>query len=94
MLLNAFVIVWLAGAMVVLGLALYRLAVAHFNEDDLLHLRDVDTAVVSHQASVSQRLDMVDRWGKALTIVVFSLGVVLAGTYLFQQWVETSKAAY
>ncbi len=94
MLLNAFVILWMAGAIVVLGLALYRLAVAHFNEDDQLHLRDIDTALVSQQSSVARRLDVVDGWGKALTIGVFSLGVVLAGTYLVQQWIESSKAAY
>ncbi len=86
MIMTSFVAVWLAFACLVGGLALYRNLMAHYREDDKLHLRDVDAPVVSNQIAVANRLDAIDRWGKTLTIGLFVLGVLLASVYIYQQW--------
>jgi hypothetical protein len=84
MTLNALVILWLAGACAVLGLAAYRLMVAR-REEDSLHVSDYDTPQVARQVEVASRLDVVDKWGVALTVAVVAFGVFLAGFYLYRQ---------
>ena len=87
-----FVVMWSLLAMCVLGLAIYRKMVAR-SEDDFIHVRDVDTALIAKQQAVATRLNLVDHWGKTLTIVVFALGLILATIYVWQTWVESTKAA-
>jgi hypothetical protein len=82
---NTFLILWLAGACAVLGLAIYRKLVAR-REDDLLHIGEFDAPQVAQQAVVSSRLDVVDKWGVALTIAVVAFGILLAGIFLYAQW--------
>jgi hypothetical protein len=92
MILNALVILWLAGASVVLGLAIYRKLVAR-HEDDLLHVGEFDTPKVAQQAVVASRLDVVDRWGISLTIAVVVFGMLLAGVFIYQQWINSLQVA-
>jgi hypothetical protein len=86
-----YAVVWLAAACTVLGLAVYRNLMAHYREDDYLHLKSADSRQVSRQAFVSARLDFIDRWGKTLTIAVAAFGIVLAATAVYQQWVDSAK---
>jgi hypothetical protein len=85
MILNASVILWLAGACGVLGLAIYRKMVA-MREDDNLHIGQHETGIVAQQQVVAAKLDVVDKWGVALTIGVVAFGMVLAGVFIYQQW--------
>lgn len=78
-------VIWLAIASIVLGLAAYRKLVAR-NEDDILHVRDSEEGKIAQQSAMANRLDRVDKWGKALTAVAFVFGVCLAGAVLYQQW--------
>jgi len=78
-------VIWLAIASVVFGLAAYRKLVAR-NEDDILHVRDSEAGKIAQQSAMANRLDRVDKWGKALTVVAFVLGVFLAAAVLYQQW--------
>jgi len=87
--LTPFLIAWVVLASFVLVLAGYRRLVAR-SEDDFLHVREGDTSLVSHQASIAGRLDLVDKWGKALTVVAFAFGLILAALYVYEKWVETS----
>ncbi len=89
---NAFVILWLAGACAVLGLAIYRKLVS-VKEDDNLHIGESDTPQVARQAALASRLDFVDKWGIALTIAVVALGILLAGVYIYRQWSISSQLA-
>jgi hypothetical protein len=86
-----YAVVWLAAACTVLGLAVYRNLMAHYGEDDYLHLKAADSRQVSRQAFVSARLDFIDRWGKTLTIAVAVCGVVLAAIAVYQQWIDSAK---
>jgi hypothetical protein len=90
MILNAFVILWLAGACAVLGLAIYRKLVSRL-EDDNLHVREFDAPQVAQQAVIAARLDFVDKWGIALTIAVVAFGVLLAGIYVYHQWTVSAQ---
>ena len=90
MTLNAFVILWLAAACAVLGLAIYRKLVSR-QEDDNLHIGEHDALQVARQAAISSRLDFVDKWGIALTIAVVVFGMLLAGVYLYQQWTVSNQ---
>ena len=90
MVFNASLIVWLAGACTVLGLAIYRKLVAR-QEDDILHVRDCEMPQVALQTVVAKRLDVVDKWGVKLTIGVVGFGIVLAGVYIYQVWVDSLK---
>jgi hypothetical protein len=81
-----FVVLWALLALAVIGLIIYRRIVSA-GEDDMIHVSDAAGAVASQQVSVSQKLDQIDKWGKALTVVVVVYGVVLAGVYVYQSWV-------
>jgi len=83
-----FVVLWAALALTVIGLIIYRRFVAA-GEDDMIHVSsDAAGASASHQASVSQRLDLIDKWGKMLTMVVVAYGVALGGVYVYQSWMS------
>jgi hypothetical protein len=73
----------------VVGLAFYRRHISA-GEDDMLHVSG-DQSRVLKQAAVAHRLDTIDRWGKILTVLGTVSGVLLAGAYLYQYWVQSSQ---
>ena len=83
-------IAWLAIASVVVGLAVYRKLIARF-EDDSLHVSEGDASRIAQQSFVAHRLDVVDKWGKALTVVALVLGVVLFSIYIYGVWLSSLK---
>jgi len=58
-------VVLIALALGVLTLFLWRQAVAR-NEDDSLHVMH---GALTQQTSLSQKLDVIDKWGKILTVI-------------------------
>ena len=82
--------IWAVLAMFVLALAIYR-KVLSSKEDDSMHLADADTGIVSQQNVLAEKLEIIDKWGKILTIVVVVYGLALASLLLYQGWVEASK---
>jgi hypothetical protein len=83
--LTPFVAGWTALACAVAGLAMYRRMIAN-REDGGLHVRESEVAEVSKQAAIAHRLDIVDWWGKVLTVILASFGVLLLALYLYQVW--------
>jgi Flp pilus assembly protein TadB len=83
-----FLVVWIALALVVLALFLWRQSVAR-NEDDSLH---VIHGTLSQQTSLAQKLDALDKWGKTLTVITVVFGLLLAAGYIFGQLVGRSGA--
>ena len=59
------VVSWAILATAVLALALYRRVVAN-KEDDYVH---VSVDVAAQQTAVAKKLEVIDKWGKILTIV-------------------------
>ena len=88
--LTPFVAGWIALACAVAGLAMYRRMIAN-REDGGLHVRESEVAAVQKQSAIAHRLDIVDWWGKVLTVVVASLGVLLLALYLYQVWAEGAR---
>ena len=78
-----FLAVWGVLALVVLGLFLWRRNVAK-DEDDSLHVLH---GAVAHQTVVADKLDMIDKWGKILTVIAAISGLLIAAGYLYQQFV-------
>lgn len=78
---------WVALACAVAGLAIYRRLIAG-HEDDMLHMRDSEAARIPVQVAIASRLEIIDRWGKILTVFAVVCGVLLAVAYLYQVWME------
>lgn len=88
--LTTFALAWLAVLCAVLGLAIYRKMVARF-EDDHLHTGESDAPRTGRQAAIAGRIDFVDKWGQALTVVVIISGLLLGAVYLYQKWMESGR---
>jgi uncharacterized membrane-anchored protein len=78
-------------AMTVLVLLVWRKTVAR-NEDDNLHVMDgAAVRQTAQQAVVAQKLDLIDKWGKILTIVTVIYGAIVGGLYMYQTFVQNSR---
>ena len=82
--------IWAVLALIVLGMAIYRRVLSN-NEDDTMHLSDAGVGLIAQQNVLSQKLEVIDKWGKLLTIAVVAYGLAIAGVVLYQGWLEASK---
>ena len=78
------IIVWSLLAVVVLGLFFWRQAIAR-SEDDSLHVMH---GTITSQTTLSQKLDVIDKWGKILTVITVVLGLLIAAAYIYGQFVS------
>ena len=72
--------------LIVVGLILYRKWIAK-DEEDSLHVMDNEAGQVAQQAILAQKLETIDRLGKALTVAALAYGLVIGSAYLYQAWV-------
>jgi hypothetical protein len=77
-------VIWAAVALVVIGLAVYRWVLG-LHEDDSIHIGDASHE--REQGVLAARMGTVDRWGKALTLVVAVGGLALGTAVLYSAWV-------
>lgn len=80
-------VVWVVLALGVLTLFLWRQAVAR-TEDDSLHVMH---GTITTQTTLSQKLDVIDKWGKILTVVTVVLGLLIAVAYVVLQFVRPAS---
>jgi hypothetical protein len=85
-----FVALWTALALITAGLALYRKLVSA-REEDYIHLGAGEERMISDQKVMARKLDVIDRWGKTLTILTTASGLVLASFYLYNAWLESLR---
>jgi hypothetical protein len=76
-------------AVSVLALFVWRKAVSH-GEDDNLHLLH-GASVVPQQAVVAHTLDVIDKWGKIMTVATVAFGVVIGAAYAYDNFVKLSN---
>ena len=88
--LNIWVVLWLALALCVLAVAMYRKMLAT-QEDDIVHVTSGESKVISKQFQVAQKLETIDRFGKTLTIVLVVYGVALAAWFFYQGWMQSAR---
>jgi hypothetical protein len=72
---------WGVLAITVVVLALYRRAVAS-QEDNSLHL---EAEISGNQ--LANKLEIVDKWGRGLTVTALLWGLALSAMYLYQVWI-------
>ena len=81
------VMIWVVLGVATLGLALYRKLITA-NEEDLVHLADGEERQIPEQVTLARKLEVIDRWGKILTIVTLILGVAIGIAYMYQAWLD------
>ena len=82
-----FTILWVLLAAVVLGLIAYRKTVSN-KEDETLHLGSGTEGVPVQQAAIAHKLDVIDKWGKLLTVIAVVYGILLLAVYTYQTWLS------
>jgi hypothetical protein len=75
-------VVWIVLAVGVLALFLWRQSIAR-GEDDSLHVMH---GVLTEQTSLAQKLDVIDKWGKIITVITVVLGLAIATVYVLGQF--------
>lgn len=88
-----FTMLWMALSTVVIGLIAYRAWIAR-DEDDSLHVMDGEAGMVLRQEVLRRKLEVIDRWGKMLTVIALAIGLLVGGTYLYQNWVAVSTEVW
>ncbi len=81
---------WIPLAVFVGVLAIYRGMLAS-HEDESIHVLEGDAAQVPAQLKLSRRLELIERWGKTLTVVVVLYGLLIAGMYLYSIWQQGAQ---
>jgi hypothetical protein len=82
--------VWICLAVAVLVLFFWRKSVAS-HEDDSLHVLESDAEAPAQQAALASKLERLDKWGKILTVIAVVFGLVIAGVYAYQVFVQMSQ---
>jgi hypothetical protein len=77
-----YAVFWGVLALVVVFLIFYRKSISS-HEDDSIHL---EGGMVAQQLTLGHRLNVIDRWGKTLTVIAIVFGLGLAALYLYQIW--------
>jgi uncharacterized membrane protein len=81
------IVVWIALALVVLALFIWRQTVSR-GEDDSLHVMH---GALTQQTSMANKLDVIDKWGKVLTVITVIFGLLLAAAFVYGQFVGRSS---
>lgn len=71
-------------ALAVAILALYRFQIARSQEDDQLHVMDQEAHLVPKQIAVARRLQVLDAWGKGLTVLAVLAGVAYGAAHAYR----------
>lgn len=77
-----YAVFWGVLAIAVVFLIIYRKSVSS-QEDDSIHL---EGGAPAEQMALAHRLELIDRWGKTLTVIVAVYGIALAAIYMYQVW--------
>jgi hypothetical protein len=83
-----FTVVWAALAVVVAAMAGYRRSIS-VKDDESLHLTNPTDTV--HQIEIAHKLDVVDKWGKLLTVIAAVYGLLLVLAYTYQNWIRATN---
>jgi hypothetical protein len=82
---NPYLYTWTALAVVVLVLAVYRISLGS-HEDLVVHLAASDGPPPANQQQRIRKINVLDRWGPALTILAVVYGLTLLSVYFYHVW--------
>ena len=83
-----FTVLWALLALAVVAMAGYRKTIS-VKEDETLHIGSPSENI--HQVEISHKLDVVDKWGKLLTVIAAVYGLLLALAYTYQTWIRATN---
>ncbi len=81
--LTPYIVLWLFLGVAVLALAGYRKIMMLHQEDETIHLGAGEEKQIPSQVALARKLDVLDRWGKSLTVVTILSGLLMAIIYLY-----------
>jgi hypothetical protein len=81
-----YVAIWSVLAVAVLALALYRKVLTFHGDDEFVHLTDGEQRLIPQLVALGHKLEIIDRWGKFLTVFTVALGLAIAAFVLYQAW--------
>lgn len=85
-----FAVLWAIMAIAVLTLIVIRKRISA-GEDATLHVMDGDARLIPHQQEIAQKLAVVDRWGKSLTVVTLVFGLIVGLLWVYQSFTAASN---
>jgi len=80
--LTPFAILWGLFALALLALAGYR-KLLMLHQDELIHLGAGEEKMIPRQVALASKIDIIDRWGKTLTVLTMVYGLLIAAVYLY-----------
>jgi hypothetical protein len=87
--LSVHVVIWAVLGAVVIGLAIYRnLLGIH---ETIPHVSQGRASGVTEQKEELKKEEVIERWGKWLTVIVVAYGLVLGAAYLYRIWEHGSR---
>ena len=86
--LRPFFALWIVLATLVIALIVWRKMVAS-HEDDTLHV--LQGAPIPQQHALAQKLELIDKWGKILTVIAVVFGLLVGAAYVYQVWVQSAQ---
>ncbi len=81
-----YIAIWAVFGVAVLALALYRKILTFHGDDEFVHLTEGEQRLISHQVALGNKLEIIDRWGKVLTVLTAAFGLVIVAVILFEGW--------
>jgi hypothetical protein len=84
-----FLVLWSLLAAGVLALFFWRKSVSR-DEDDNIHMLHNDAALPV-QVAVAHKLDVIDKWGKILTVITVVAGLLIAAAYVYNSFSSGSS---
>lgn len=78
--------IWAVVAAAVLALALYRKILTFHGDDEFIHLTEGEQKLIPQQVALGHKLALIDRWGKALTVITAAYGILLVAVILYQAY--------
>jgi hypothetical protein len=83
------VMIWVVLGLATLALALYRKVLAN-GEQDVVRLGAGEEKMIPQQEALANKLQVIDKWGKTLTVLTVVIGLGLAATYLYMAFQDPS----
>ncbi|MEO8051992.1 MAG: hypothetical protein ABI833_16365 [Acidobacteriota bacterium] len=80
------VALWAVLGIATLILAIYRQLLSVHKESDVVHLGAGEEKEIPRQVSLARKMNVIDSWGKTMTVVTAVIGLGLATAYLYQAW--------
>jgi len=82
-----FIVLWVLLALSVAVLVVWRKMIAS-QEDDTIHVLQ---GSVAQQVTVAHKLEVIDKWGKIMTVITVAFGVILGAAYVYLNFVAMSN---